>query len=278
MSKSILITGCSSGIGFDAAQTLRDRGWRVFATCRKKEDAERLRELGHESWALDYSDAQSVAAGADEALKRSDGQLDALFNNGAFALPGRSEDLPRAGLEANFAANFFGPFDLTNRIMPAMRKRRAGRVVQCSSVLGFCAMPYRGAYNASKFAMEGMTDTYRMELHGTGVHMILIEPGPITTRIRVNSQHHFETHIDWKGAIERETYERDLIPRLYDESGTPDAYELPPSAVTAKLIRALESANPAPRYFVTRPTYISNILRRFLPTRMLDRVVRSWAG
>jgi len=229
VSKSILITGCSSGIGFDAAQTLRDRGWRVFATCRKEEDAERLRELGHESWALDYSDAQSVAAGADEALKRSDGQLDALFNNGAFALPG-------------------------------------------------CAMPYRGAYNASKFAMEGMTDTYRMELHGTGVHMILIEPGPITTRIRVNSQQHFETHINWKEAMEREVYERDLIPRLYDESGTPDAYELPPSAVTAKLIHALESPNPAPRYFVTRPTYISNILRRFLPTRMLDRVVRGWAG
>jgi len=278
MSKSILITGCSSGIGFDAAKTLRDRGWRVLATCRREEDAARLREAGYESWALDYSDPDSVAAGADEALERTDGTLDALFNNGAFALPGRAEDLPRAGLEANFAANFFGPFDLTNRIMPAMRKRRAGRVVQCSSVLGFCAMPYRGSYNSTKFAMEGMTDTYRMELHGTGVHMILIEPGPITTRIRVNSQAHFERHVDWKNAIERDVYEHALIPRLYDESGTPDTYELPPAAVTAKLIHALEAKTPAPRYFVTRPTYISNILRRFLPTRMLDKVVRGWAG
>lgn len=274
MSRSILITGCSSGIGYDAAVTLKARGWRVLATCRAEVDAERLREAGHESFALDYADPASVAAGAEEALTRTDGRLDALFNNGAFALPGLAEDLPRAGLEANFAANFFGPFDLTNRILPSMRKRGEGRIVQCSSVLGFCPMPYRGSYIATKYAMEGMTDAYRLELHGTGVKMILIEPGPITTRIRENSQKVFEQYVDWENAHEADRYRDVLLPRLYDNSGAPDRFELPPSAVTAKLIRALESPRPAPRYFVTTPTYISNILRRALPTRILDWVIR----
>jgi len=274
MSRSILITGCSSGIGYDAAVTLKARGWRVLATCRAEEDAERLREAGHESFALDYASPASVAVGAEEALARTDGTLDALFNNGAFALPGRAEDLPRTGLEANFAANFFGPFDLTNRILPSMRQRGTGRIVQCSSVLGFCAMPYRGSYIATKFAMEGMTDAYRLELHGTGVQMILIEPGPIRTRIRENSQKPFEQYVSWENAHEAESYRTELLPRLYDKSGAPDKFELPPSAVTAKLIQALETPRPAARYFVTTPTYISNVMRRALPTRVLDWVVR----
>lgn len=276
--KSILITGCSSGIGLNAATELQARNWQVLATCRRQEDADHLCSKGFDSFALDYADPQSVANGASLALEKTNGRLDALFNNGAFALPARAEDLPRDGLEANFAANFFGPFDLTNRILPAMRNCGQGRIVNCSSVLGICAMPYRGAYVATKFAMEGMTDSYRMELHGTGIHMILIEPGPIKTQIRKNSQKVFERFIDWENAAERTAYETQLMPRLYDTSETPDRFELAPSAVTQKLIQALETPRPKARYFVTTPTYISNILKRSLPTTWLDAIVRRWTG
>ncbi|MEM8752426.1 MAG: SDR family NAD(P)-dependent oxidoreductase, partial [Pseudomonadota bacterium] len=157
--RTILITGCSSGIGYHAAATLRDRGWRVFATCRKEADAERLRGEGFESWRLDYEDEASVSAGAEEALSRAEGRLDALFNNGAWALPGPTEDVPREGLRQIFEANLLGPHQLTTAVLPAMRRAGAGRIVNCSSVLGFVAVPYRGPYNATKFAMEGLTDT-----------------------------------------------------------------------------------------------------------------------
>ncbi|MEM7522503.1 MAG: SDR family NAD(P)-dependent oxidoreductase [Pseudomonadota bacterium] len=272
--RSILITGCSSGIGYDAAKTLQGRGWRVFATCRKEADAARLRDEGLESWRLDYEDEASVAAGAEEALNRADGRLSALFNNGAWALPGPCEDVPRDGLRQIFEANLFGPHQLTVAVMPAMRAAGAGRIVNCSSVLGFAAMPYRGPYNATKFALEGLTDTLRRELRPSPIHVILIEPGPITTPFRRNARPPFERWM--KPARESSSHPAEMWAeverRLYkDKEG--GRFDLPPAAVTAKLIHALESPKPRPRYFVTTPTYIGDALRRFLPTRVLDRVL-----
>lgn len=271
--RSVLITGCSSGIGYDAAHGLARRGWRVLATCRQEADCARLRDEGLESFRLDYADEESVAAAADEALARTGGTLDALFNNGAFAVPGAVEDLPRGALRAIFEVNVFGYQDLANRVIPAMRRQGHGRVVNCSSVLGLTAIRWRGAYVATKFALEGLTDTLRIEMRDTPIHVILIEPGPIRTRIRVNAQPHFERWIDWERSARAEQYRRTVRPRLYDDSGTPDPFELPPSAVTAQLVRALESRRPRPRYLVTTPTYLASGLRRLLPTRALDAVL-----
>lgn len=271
---SILITGSSSGIGYHAAGYLRDRGWRVLATCRKASDVSRLAGEGFESFRLDLADDASVKAGAEEALSRTDGQLFGLFNNGAFAIPGAAEDLPRDALRSIFETNFFGQMDLTNRLLPAMHRSGRGRIVFNSSILGLVAMRYRGAYVSTKFAMEGFTDALRLENRTRGVHFILIEPGPVTSLIRQNSQPHFERHIDTENSVHREIYDRVVKPRLYDKSGTPDRFELPAEAVSAKLFDALTRKNPRPRYFVTTPTYISNILRRVLPTRALDWVAR----
>jgi len=273
--RSILITGCSSGIGLDAALTLRTRGWRVFATCRAQEDCDALIEKGLESFVLDYASSESVQNAVATVLERTNGKLDALFNNGAFGIPSRVEDLPRDALRSIFETNLFGQFELINAVLPAMRNNNAGRIINNSSVLGFVAMPFRGAYNATKFAMEGLTDTLRLELHGSGIDIILIEPGPIGTKIRENSIPHFERWIDWKGSAAKEQYENELIPRLYHPSEKKDRFELECSAVTNKLIHALESNRPNPRYYVTTPTYLAGTLKRLLSTRLLDRVLRA---
>ncbi len=271
--RTVLITGCSSGIGLDAARTLAKRDWRVFATCRKEEDCERLRDEGLESFVVDYASSDSVQAGARKVLELTDGKLDALFNNGAFAIPGLVEDLSRDALRHLFETNFFGQFELINALLPAMRQRGEGRIINCSSVLGFVGMPFRGAYNSSKFAMEGLTDTLRLELNDIPVHVILIEPGPIRTRIRENSIPQFERWIDWENSNQRSRYENELRPRLYTPAAKKDRFELPASAVTEKLIHAMEHKRPHPRYYITTPTYIAGILKRLLSTRLLDKVL-----
>ena len=270
--RTILITGCSSGIGHDAAHGLAARGWRVFAACRQEADCARLRDEGLESVRLDYTDTASIADATGTVLDATGGRLDALFNNGAHAMPGAVEDLPTDALRAVFEANFFGWHELTRQVIPAMRAQGHGRIVQCSSVLGLVVAPWRGAYNATKFALEGLTDTLRIEMRGTGIHVVLIEPGPITSRIRQNAIPHFERWVDWERSPRADQYRKTLFKRLYGTHG-PDRFELPPAAVTKKLVRALESSNPAPRYYVTTPTYLAGALRRALPTRALDRLL-----
>ena len=270
--KSILITGCSSGIGYDAAHGLAARGWRVFATCRKQDDCVRLRTEGLESFVLDYADEASVSAALAQVLAATGGTLDALFNNGAFALPGAAEDLPRAGLREVFETNVFGWHDLTQQVIPVMRAQGAGRIVNCSSVLGLVCAPWRSAYNASKFAVEGLSDTLRLEMRGTGIEIVLIEPGPITSKIRQNATIAFEKWIDWENSARADAYRTTLLKRLYDKPGK-DRFELPASAVTQKLVHALESPRPRARYFVTTPTYIMATLKRLLPTRALDWIL-----
>lgn len=273
--RTVLITGCSSGIGIDAARTLSKRGWTVFATCRSQSDCDRLIEEGLISFVLDYASSESVQAGAAQALDLADGKLDALFNNGAFTIPGRVEDLPRDALRSIFETNLFGQFELINAVLPSMRHHAQGRIVNNSSVLGFSAMPFRGAYNATKFAMEGLTDTLRLELSHTPIKVILIEPGPITSSIRQNSIPHFERWIDWKNASEHKLYENLLIPRLYTPKQHKDKYELDASAVSDKLIHALEHRNPNPRYHITTPTRIAGLLKRILSTRSMDKILLS---
>jgi len=268
--RSILITGCSSGIGYAAAHGMRARGWHVFAACRQQEDCDRLTAEGFDAPRLDYSDEASIQSALAHVLEQTGGTLDALFNNGAHATPGLVEDLPTDGLREIFEANFFGWHSLTRAVIPVMRAQGHGRIVQCSSVLGLVAMPWRGAYNSTKFALEGLNDTLRLEMRGTGVNVILIEPGPVTSRLRIKAIPRFERWIDWQNSPRADEYESTMRPRLYDDSGAKDRFELPPEAVVKKLAHAVESPRPHPRYFVTTPTHIAGILRRILPTRALD--------
>lgn len=266
----VLITGCSSGIGLDAARRLTAEGWQIVATCRRPEDIAARRAEGMECLHLDLADESSVAACAEAALAA--GPLDALVNNAAFALPGAVEDMPRGALRAIFEVNLFGTHDLTRRLIPQFRQR-GGRIVNISSVLGLVGIPWRGPYVATKFALEGLTDVLRLEMHGTGVRVVLIEPGPITSRIRENAIPHFERWVDWQASPREGQYRASLLKRLYEPSGK-DRFELPPSAVSDRILTALTAANPAPRYYVTAPTRISGAARRLLPTRALDWFAR----
>lgn len=270
--RTILITGCSSGIGYDAAHALKARGWRVFASCRKPSDCDRLRSEGLESLPLDLADPESIADAVEEVIAKTGGTLDALYNNGAFACPGAVEDLPRGALAEVFETNLFGTHDLTRRVIPVMRAQGHGRIVTCSSILGFVPARWRGAYVASKYAIEGLTDVMRIEMRDTPIKVILIEPGPITSRIRENAIPHFERWINWETSSRAEQYRNQLRRRLYDSHG-PDPFELPPAAVSAKLVHALECPRPRARYFVTTPTYAMGFLRRLLPTRPLDWLI-----
>lgn len=271
MTRSILITGCSSGLGYDAAHGLRARGWRVFASCRKPEDCARLQAEGFESPLIDYADINTIYNGLSEVLEATGGTLDALYNNGAHGCPGAVEDLSGAALQANFAVNLFGYQDLTRAVIPVMRAQGHGRIINCSSVLGLVGLKWRGSYVATKYALEGLTDVLRIEMRDTPIHIILIEPGPITSDIRKNAIPHFEKWIDWENSARAEQYEQ-LRERLYTDSG-PDRFELPASAVTRKLVHALESKRPRARYYVTVPTYLIGTLRRILPTKLLDLVL-----
>ena len=271
--RTILITGCSSGIGHHLAHALHKRGWRVLATCRKEADCARLRGEGLESFRLDYEDAGSIEAGFAQAMERTGGRLDALFNNGAYAIPGALEDMPEAALRQIFEANFFGWHDLTRRTIPVMRAQGHGRIVMNSSILGLAAIRMRGAYIATKYALEGYTDTLRMELDATPIHVILLEPGPIRTRIRQNARPHYERWIERENSPWARFYKEVLEPRLYAADPAPDPFELGCEATTRKLIHALESRRPRARYYVTTATYIVGIMRRLLPTRVLDRIL-----
>ncbi len=267
---AILITGCSSGIGQAAARTMSARGWRVFATARAPEDVARLdREEGVEGLYLDYADPASIEAAATQVLGATEGALDALFNNGAYGQPGAVEDVPPEALRAQLEANVVGWHDLTRRVVPAMRARGAGRIVQCSSVLGLIAAPYRGAYCASKFAIEALSDALRMELDGTGVHVCLIEPGPIATRFIEHAVEHYRRNIDMENSPHKDIYRVRLAQM---ERGGQTAFKLPPEAVCRKLIHAVEARRPKTRYYVTFPTYAAAFLRRILPARALDVV------
>jgi len=267
--RSVLITGCSSGIGQASAREMKSRGWRVFATARKPQDIARLKEEGFDSLYLDYTEPDSIEAAADQVLQATGGTLDALFNNGAYGQPGAVEDLKPHVLRAQFEANVFGWHDLTARIIPAMRKQGHGRIVFCSSVLGLVAAPYRGAYCASKFAVEALADTLRIELAGTGIKISLIEPGPIASRFLEHALEAYRRHIDLDASPHREIY-RERIARL--EEGGSQTFKLGPEAVAAKLVHALESRNPKRRYYVTVPSYAAALLRRMLPARALDAI------
>lgn len=269
--KTILITGCSSGIGLCTALGLQQRGYRVFATARRDDDLERLRAQGIEAVYLELSDSASIESAVTTVLQHTGGGLDALFNNAAYGQPGAVEDLSRATLRAQFECNLFGTHELICRVLPVMRHQGHGRIINNSSVLGFVALPFRGAYTASKFALEGLTDTLRLELAGSGIHVSLIEPGPITSRFRDNAQAMYRRHIDAQNSVHRASYQG--MERRLQKPGPAAPFTLPPEAVLKHLIHALENPRPRLRYYVTLPTWLFATLRHFLSYRAMDRLL-----
>jgi NAD(P)-dependent dehydrogenase (short-subunit alcohol dehydrogenase family) len=270
--KTILITGCSSGIGYDTAVALKNRGHQVIATARQAKDVARLKQEGFISLQLDLADSLSIQQAVTQMLALTDGRCDALFNNGAFGQPGAVEDLSREVLRYQFETNLFGTHELTNLLIPIMRQQGHGRIIYNSSVLGLVAMRYRGAYNASKFALEGLADTLRLELHDTDIHISLIEPGPILTNFRQNSLALYQKNIDAEQSIHKETYK--IMEERLQKEGAAVKFTLPPKAVTEKVVHALESKRPKIRYYVTFPTYLFATLKRILPDSWLDSLLR----
>ena len=273
MQYAILITGCSTGIGLEAAKMLQERQFLVVASCRKQDDVEALKAQGIKHVVqLDLADSASIAQGLEDTLVITQGKLFALFNNGAYGQPGAVEDLPVGVLREQFESNFFGTHELTTKVLKIMLAQGYGRIVNNSSVLGLVAAPFRGAYNASKFALEGLTDTMRLELHDTPIKVSLIEPGPIESRFRANALVALKGKIDMESSRHKKGYE-EAVTRLSQE-GPVSSQTLPASAVVNKLIHALESTQPKARYYVTMPTYGAGLMRRVLPTRLLDWVMR----
>lgn len=274
--RSILITGCSSGIGLATARVLKDRGHRVVASVRQTRDIDDWPHADIPVVPLDLADDTSIESGLNAALAHTDGRLDALFNNGAYGLPGAVEDLTRVALRDQFETNLFGWQVLTNRVIPIMRAQGFGRIIQNSSVLGIAALSYRGAYVASKFALEGLSDTLRQELRGTGIDVCLIEPGPIESRFRANALLALNRYIDLEHSIHAANYQRQLA-RL-NKPGPAAPFTRPPEAVVQRVVHALESNHPKARYPVTVPTYLFAFLRRLLPTRWMDHVLLAASG
>lgn len=271
MTKSILITGCSSGIGLSAAKILHEKGWHVFATARRDQDLQMLKhDLGISALYLDYSEPQSISETASKVLEETDNKLYGLFNNGAYGQPGAVEDLTPDVLRAQFEANVIGWHDLTVRLLPAMRRANQGRIIQCSSVFGFVSGHYRGAYNASKYAIEALSDAMRQELRDTNIYVSLIEPGPIRTRFVENAIEAYEKNIDIDNSPHTNKYKSRLEGM---KKGGADVFKLEPEIVVEKLLHALTSRQPKSRYYVTIPTYFLAYAKRLLPTKLIDEIL-----
>ncbi len=270
MKKHILITGCSTGIGLYCAKALHEKGFHVYATCKSQEDVDRLIKQGIWSCKLDVRDSESIKSGLDAVLKQSGGKLDVLFNNAGYGQAGAVEDLSREVLKEQFETNVFGAIELTNLATKIFRKQGSGRVIFNSSILGFAAMLYRGAYNASKFALEGFADTMRQEVMGSEISVILIEPGPIRSKFRETAHKKFLENIDRENSFHKKTYEL-ALKRLESKDDTP--FTLGEDAVFDVLLKAIESKKPKARYMVTKPTFIFWYLKKILPACLLDRLL-----
>lgn len=269
--RSILVTGCSSGIGRHAAIALKARGWRVFAGVRNMDDLSALADEGLEAVHLDYDSPPIITTAIYHVLDLTGGRLDAVFNNGAYSQLGAVEDIATDLLRAQFESNFFGWHDLIRKIVPVMRQQGGGRIINCSSILGFISTRYRGAYAASKYALEGMTDALRLELAGSGIHVSLIEPGPIRSRFLEHALAHVRETVDVEGSVHREAYSQALA--VLERGDASSRFKRGPEAVFDKLVHALEAKRPRARYRVTVPTHAAAWMKRALPTSAIDRIL-----
>lgn len=274
-SKVILVTGCSSGIGAHCAKRLREDGWRVLVTARKQADIERLKADGYKTFYLECRNPESIKACFDAVLEATGGKLDAVFNNAGYSQAGAVEDLPIEALREQFEVNFFAVHEMTLLAVGHMRAQGHGRIIQHSSILGFCPMGLRGAYNASKYALEGLYGTMHTELQNSDVHVSLIQTGPIPSKIAINALPYINKYIDVENSLHQKAYKA-RIARL-EAGGTPDASGNGAEPVYVKLKRALNDKSPRPQYFVTRETYIAGMFKRLLPSRVFYTAINRWS-
>jgi len=269
--RNVLITGCSSGIGAATARILRDHGWQVIPSARKPEDLDQLRQDGFDPVELDLADSDSVQQCAGRVLEMFDHRLGALVNNAGFAQPGAMEDISREALRRQFEVNVFGLQELTNCFVPGFRQQGYGRIVNISSIFGLISVPFVGSYCASKYAVEALSDSLRIELRSSGISVSLMEPGAIITEFRRNAAAAGET-LDIAGSRFTDSYTREIERRKKQEK-KPDLFTRPPEDVATKILHALESGHPKARYRVTIPAHIMAFLKRVLPTSVFDRLM-----
>ena len=272
MKKTILITGCSSGIGYETAHYLHNNSYEVFASTRSDADVQRLKDEGLNALQLDVTDTDSIDRALQSVLEQTGGTLYALFNNAGYGQPGALEDVPGAALREQLETNVIGLHEMTRRIIPVMRKQGYGRIIQHSSILGLISLRFRGAYNASKYAIEGLCDTLRLELDGSNIFVVTMNTGPIHSKFRDNATKKFLQYIDPKKSVFAKEYETEVMERKEKKSES-DPFTKEPQEVIDKVVLALEKKRPAPRYYVTTATHLLGNLKRVLPTAWLDKIL-----
>lgn len=272
--KSVIVTGCSSGIGAATAHVLRDGGWLVVPTARKEEDIAALTEEGFKPVSLDLTNSDSVKNAVAKAFEITDGKIGGVVNNAGFGQPGAVEDLNREALRQQFEVNVFGLQELTNLLIPGFRKQGFGRIINVSSVLGRVSAPMIGAYCASKFALEALSDALRVEMKPAGIAVCLIEPGPIVSAFRRRIGRQISEALDTKKSRYCDLYEKEAE-RRSKQVKTVNLFTRPPESVAVKIAHALESPRPRRRYYVTIPAYFGAFASRFLPHALIDRVLAS---
>ncbi len=269
--ENILITGCSSGIGLETALFLKTKKYKVYASARKEEDIKHLKKLGFDALKLDVRKKENISKALDYILQK-DGKLDAVFNNAGFGQPGAVEDVKTEVLREQFETNVFGLHELTIQAMKIFRKQRYGKIIQHSSVLGIISLKFRGAYNASKYAIEGLCDTLRLETSDSNIFICTINTGPVTSKFRENALEKFKKNIDINDSFFSSTYKKELSQRLNnDKDNTP--FNLPASSVAEIVLKIMESKKPKPRYYITKTTHILGFAKRVLPTSSLDKIL-----
>jgi short-subunit dehydrogenase len=269
--QNILITGCSSGIGLQTALTLKENNYKVYASARKQKDVDMLKDLGFETFKIDVRNKDEISFALNKILE-NDLKLDAVFNNAGYGQPGAVEDLSVEVLKKQFNTNFFGLHEVTIQAMKIFRTQGFGKIIQHSSVLGIISLKYRGAYNASKYAIEGLNDTLRQEVMGSNIFISTINTGPVTSKFRENGLKKFNKNITVEGSFFEEIYKKELKARLETkEDNAP--FNLPPSSVANVVLKILQTKKPKPRYYVTKATHILGFLKRILSTSLMDRLL-----
>ncbi|HFU76019.1 MAG TPA: SDR family NAD(P)-dependent oxidoreductase [Arcobacter sp.] len=266
--ETILITGCSTGIGLETALYLQEEGFRVFPTARNQEDVDRLKALSFEAFKLDVTNKDEITSVLDEIITLTGGTLDVVFNNAGFGQPGAIEDISTEALKYQFETNVFGLHEVTLQVLEIMKKQGYGRIIQHSSVVGLVALRIRGAYVASKYAVEGLTDTLRQELSDTNIDVTLLNTGPVTSDFRKNAMKNLEKYVEVEHSRFKESYKRALGG---EKSAVP--FNLPAIAVAKKVEAIMLAKKVKPRYYITKATYILGFLKRVLSTKQLDKVL-----
>ena len=265
MNKTVLITGCSSGIGRATAEAFVDEEWTVYATARDEDDVADLAESGCETAELDVTNAREIDRVVDRILDEQ-GRLDVLVNNAGTVQFGPVEDVPTDAVHEQFDVNVYGPHRLIRAVLPHMRERETGRIINVSSAVGLLATPGEGIYSSSKFALEGMSDALRNEVDQYGIDVVLVEPGPVATEFETQVSDSRE-RLDRSGAYES-IYE---VQDDRESIGASETFGMPPEVVAAVITDAALVSDPDPRYPVGRIAKACALARR-LPSRWRDRV------